>query len=93
MRSENYGYRCLPILVVLFRLFFVFFGVILSSFISHIACYVPFFNLQKHIRKKNENHLDMFFRTPLYVISTEFICIFGVLLSMPLWRFVLCFQR
>ena len=74
-----------------FRLLFDFFGVILSSLISHIArcasrrldavrnksqtrltfllspftIFVSFFNLQKHTRKKNENQLDIIFRTTL----------------------------
>ena len=48
----------------LFRSLFVPFGVILSSFISHIARYAPSSTYKKHTRKKNENQLDIIFRTP-----------------------------
>ena len=46
----------------LFRCHFVKFHQLHSPLCS-------FFNLQKHIRKKNKNQLDVFFRTSLYAIS------------------------
>ena len=90
--SISYGFKCISILLLSVPAAFRLFRCHSIKFHQSHSLLCSFFNLQKHIRKKNENHLDMFFRTPLYVISTEFICIFGVLLSMPLWRFVLCFQ-
>ena len=62
--SENSGIMFLPVLVfsvsVAFRPFRCHF---VKSHQSHSPL-CSFFNLQKHTRKKNENQLDIIFRTP-----------------------------
>ena len=80
-RSKNYEFKCSLILLFLFRSLFVSFVCHFVKFHQSHSPLCSFFNLQKHIRKKNKNQLDVFFRTPLKCSPILFFAASAVFVS------------